>query len=394
MTYIARLIEPLIRQALEREKSIFLLGPRQTGKTTLLRNFRADLSVSFELPHIRQLYERDSSLLYKEIQSLAGKSSGARKIRVMLDEVQKIPEVLDIAQNLIDRRRAVFMITGSSARKLRRRSHVNLLPGRVLSFRMDPLTIREIPPDSLKLEDLLCYGSLPGIIGTTDTHDKERELESYVTIYLEEEIRAEAIVRNLGSFSRFLELAASEAGLAVNFSKLSQEIGVSHTTVQSYYQILEDCLIAERIEPLTKSKTRKKLTRTQKYLFFDMGVRRLAAHEGIRPPQEILGRWFEQFVGLELLRLARGSENKKRLLYWRDPGGPEVDWVIEDRESFKPLEVKWTNLPSERDARSLKVFLGEYPCPEGGWIVCQSQREFTLGKNISAIPWQKLPELF
>jgi len=215
-----------------------------------------------------------------------------------------------------------------------------------------------------------------------------------VTIYLEEEIRAEAIVRNLGSFSRFLELAASEAGLAVNFSKLSQEIGVSHTTVQSYYQILEDCLIAERIEPLTKSKTRKKLTRTQKYLFFDMGVRRLAAHEGIRPPQEILGRWFEQFVGLELLRLARGSENKKRLLYWRDPGGPEVDWVIEDRESFKPLEVKWTNLPSERDARSLKVFLGEYPCPEGGWIVCQSQREFTLGKNISAIPWQKLPELF
>ena len=253
-----------------RNRSVLLLGPRQTGKTPLIERLGGALSVSFARPDVRQRYEKNPALLAAEVEALRGAKSAVRPL-VLLDEIQKVPEILDVVQDLIDRGRANFVLTGSSARKLRRGAHINLLPGRVAVFRLDPLTLAELA--GCPLEERLRYGSLPGILLLPEAGDQETDLESYVTTYLEEEVRAEAIVRNLGSFARFLEYAASESGQVVNLRKLSQEIGVAHTTIGSYYQILEDCLIAERVEPLTQSKTRKKLTKSQKYLFFDLGGR-------------------------------------------------------------------------------------------------------------------------
>ncbi len=390
MEYIPRLQEAKIHRAVSRGKSVLLLGARQTGKTTLIQRLPSDVAISLVRPDVRQRYEKNPALLSGEVEALAPRQKADRPL-VLLDEVQRVPDLLDVVQDLIDRKKATFVLTGSSARKLRRGSRVNLLPGRVLAFRLDPLTVEEIP--RLSLEEQLLYGSLPGIVSVAEAPDREQELESYVTTYLEEEIRAEAVVRNLGSFARFLEYAASEAGQMVNLRKLSQEIGVAHTTIGSYYQILEDCLIAERIEPLTQSRTRKKLTRSQRYLFFDMGVRRVAAREGARPSRETWGGLFEQFVGLELLRASRLAEEKVAIRFWRDPDGPEVDWLLEKDGRFTPVEAKWTDLPSLRDVRHLQTFLSEYPSSGKGYLICRVPRPVHLADGILAIPWKEMGRL-
>lgn len=385
--YISRIQEERIESALARNKSVLLLGARQTGKTTLLARLKSDLSISLVRPDVRQRYEKEPALLAKEVEALPTKRASARPL-ILLDEVQKVPELLNVAQDLIDRKLANFVFTGSSARKLRRGPNVNLLPGRIVSLRLDPLMFQESPPRDLK--ECLLYGSLPGIQLTDPLRDKETDLESYVTTYLEEEVRAEALVRNLGSFARFLELAASESGDLVNLRKLSQEIGVAHTTIGAYYEILEDCLIAERIEPLTQSKTRKKLTRSHKYLFFDLGVRRLAAGEGTQLSRETFGRLFEQLVGLELLRGARVSERKTQIRFWRDPDGLEVDWIIDSENEYVPVEVKWTEAPTAKEVRHLQVFLSEYKHAKAGYLVCQVPRRAKLANRIFALPWQEI----
>lgn len=391
MKYIRRVLEERIRHTLARNKSVLLLGARQTGKTTLTQRFKQDLLVSFVEPDIRQRYEKSPHLLKGEVEALITRKAGKRPL-VILDEVQKVPAILDVVQDLIDGKKANFILTGSSARKLRRGAQVNLLPGRVVALRMDPFSLQEFPAKDLT--ERILYGSLPGILAVGGLADREIDLESYVTTYLEEEVRAEAAVRNLGDFARFLELAASESGGIVNLRKLSQEIGVSHTTIGAYYQILEDCLIAERIEPLTQSKTRKKLTRSDKYLFFDLGVRRLAAHEGIKLPRDVLGKLFEQFIGLELLRLTHTKGGGAKLRFWRDPDGPEVDWVLDEDDLYTPLEVKWTENPTSSDIRHLEVFLSEYKTAKSGFLICRVPRRVKLRENIIALPWQHLSEVF
>ncbi len=390
MQYIARLLEKEVEREIKRGKSILLLGPRQTGKTTLIKHFGNDLFLSLIRPDIRQRYEKNPELLYSEIEALSTEQK-RRNPLVIIDEVQKVPAILDVVQDIIDNKKASFILTGSSARKLRRGPNVNLLPGRVIASRLDPLVLNEL--DLYNLNELIIYGSLPGILLTKDTYEKEKELESYITTYLEEEIRAEAIVRNLGPFARFIELAASESGNIINLRKLSQEIGVSHTTIASYYQILEDCLIIEKIDPIIKSKTRKKLTRSQKYLFFDLGVRRVAAREGTKQPKEMLGKLFEQFIGLELIRYSRLSHKRARVFFWRDPDGPEVDWVLDVENTYIPIEIKWTDSPTKSDIKHLKVFLSEYKNTKLGYLVCQTPRKLKLDENIFAIPWQEVNKL-
>ena len=390
MKYIKRLLEDSIRHTLNRDKSVLLLGARQTGKTTLTHQFKHDLLVSFVQPDIRQRYEKSPHLLKGEVESLVSGEEGKRPL-VILDEVQKVPVILDVVQDLIDRKKANFILTGSSARKLRRGAQVNLLPGRVVAFRMDPFSLQELPAKDLN--ERLFYGSLPGILAVGSQPDRETDLESYVTTYLEEEIRAEAAVRNLGDFARFLELAASESGGIINLRKLSQEIGVSHTTIGAYYQILEDCLIAERIEPLTQSKTRKKLTKSERYLFFDLGVRRLAAHEGTKPPRETMGMLFEQFIGLELLRSVHAKSHGTKIRFWRDPDGPEVDWVIDEDGVYTPIEVKCTENPATNDIRHLEVFLSEYKSAKTGFLICQTPRKVKLSGKVFALPWQSIDEV-
>lgn len=390
MKYISRIVEKNIAKALARNKSVLLLGARQTGKTTLLGRLKGDLTITFVSPDVRQRYEKEPTVLRREVEAL--KRAGREHLPlVLLDEVQKVPDVFDVVQDLIDRKVANFVLTGSSARKLRRGHDINLLPGRVVVLKLDPLMEMEREPGSL--EDAILYGSLPGIISVENKNDRDVDLKSYVTTYLEEQVRAEAVVRNIGPFARFLEYAASESGKVVNLRKLSQEIGVSHTTIASYYQILEDCLIAERIEPLSKSATRKKLTKAQKYLFFDLGVRRAAAREGTGLPRETMGHLFEQFVGLELVRCTRVTEGTSAVLFWRDPDGPEVDWVIDKNGKYIPLEVKWNDLPNEKDAKHLMVFLNEYKNFGKGYIVCRAPRRMKINKYVDAIPWQQIDEI-
>ena len=389
MQYIPREQEKQIHRALERNKSVLLLGPRQTGKTTLIRRLEADLTISLVTPEMRLRYEKEPDILRKEIEALRPKEKN--RPLVVLDEVQKVPELLNVAQDLIDRIQANFILTGSSARKLRRGHQLNLLPGRLVTLRLDPFTSAESMPKDL--EERLLYGSLPGIVAVESPQDREVDLESYVTLYLEEEIRAEALVRNLASFARFVELAASESGRTSNFRKISQEIGVAHTTIAAYYEILEDCMIAERVDPITKSMTRKKLTRSSKYLFFDLGVRRAAAREGTKPAREHWGHLFEQWVGLELIRAARLSTHGDRVFFWRDPDGPEIDWVLERKDELIPIEVKWSSSANETDIRHLKTFLAEYKNAQIGYVVCQAPRKMKLAGQIYALPWQDIPGL-
>lgn len=383
---IKRGLEPVIERHLGRGKSILLLGPRQTGKTTLLKRLQPDLAISLASPETRQRYEREPGLLAAEVRAL---ERSRRRPLVTIDEIQKVPALMDVAQELIDDGEAQFVLTGSSARKLRRGQAINLLPGRLVGLRLDPLSIEEHPPRSLT--DALTFGTLPAIVTAPRGDDREADLATYVQTYLEEEVRHEALVRNVGAFGRFLELAGQESGRIVNYSRISQDVGVSSVTVQAYYEILVDCLVAERVEPITRSASRKKLTRAARYLMFDLGVRRLAAGEGTRLLPVRRGELFEQFIGLESVRLCRRHLPAARLRFWRDPDGPEVDWVIEHQGAFLPIEVKLSDRPSSRDAKHLEVFLDEYKSP-AALVICTAPRPLKLTARVMAVPWQGLPE--
>lgn len=382
---IARALTAALEHHLGRGKSILLLGPRQTGKTTLLRQLGSDLVIELAEPRERQRYERDPSTLRDEVEGL-----GKRRPLVIVDEVQKVPDLLDVAQGLSDRGRAQLVLTGSSARKLRRHRDVNLLPGRILSLRLDPLALEEQMPASLS--ELVLDGSLPGVRSERNAADRAEDLRSYVETYLEEEVRQEALVKRMAPFSRFLELAALESGRIANFTKIASDVGVSAATVRGYYEILVDCLVAERIDPIIQSATRKKLTRSSRYLLFDLGVRRLAAGEGDRLGPERLGELFEQMVALEIIRACRLRAPTARLRFWRDADGPEVDWVVEHEGRLVPVEVKWSDRPSLSDARHLRVFLAEHRAARSGFIVCRCPRPLGLDADITAIPWETLAD--
>jgi predicted AAA+ superfamily ATPase len=391
MNYIPRIIEKHLQETLTRGKSILLLGPRQTGKTTLLKHLGlSDLSYSLLDPELRLRFEKSPNLLRQEIAAFKRLNHLSRPPLVIIDEVQKIPALMDAIQLLIDNQEAQFILTGSSVRKLRRHSQFNLLPGRVINFHLDPLCLLEMSQPLPDIEVLLLFGSLPGVYLENSHQIKQIDLEAYVKNYLEEEVRSEALVRQLGSFARFLELAAVEAGNQLNISKLSQELGVGRHTLLEYFHVLEDCLIAEKIEPITHSVSRKKLTKAPKYLFFDMGIRRIAALEGTELSSKTMGILFEQFIGLELLRILRITSPTKRLRYWRDHAGPEVDYVLESDKQYIPIEIKWSETPTLYDARHLIKFMEQYACVKPAYIICRCERPLLLRDDIIAIPWQQL----
>lgn len=266
---------------------------------------------------------------------------------------------------------------------------MNLLPGRVIYLRMDPITIEE--NKNSKLSDLLIYGSLPEVITTVKNEFKEDYLYSYVGTYLEEEIRKEALLRKLPDFVKFLEIAALESGLIVNYSSIASEIGISHLTVKSYFEIMESTLMGDLIWPVTESVTRKKLSKSPRFLFFDLGVRRVTANEGTKLGSTRMGQIFEQFIGIELLRLMRSYKLRVELNYWRDSHtGEEVDWVLKKAKTFIPIEVKFKTVPDSNDIKHLQKFLLEYDCPHGGYVVCQTSARLKLDKNIYAISWRDL----
>jgi predicted AAA+ superfamily ATPase len=393
MTYITRFIEKNILQTLERGKSVLLLGPRQTGKTTMIKHaFRPDISYSFAKASIRQRYEQNPALFESEL--IEQLKTYSRPPLVCIDEVQKIPRVMDIAQHLIDDKMAKFILTGSSARKLRHSHEVNLLPGRVVSLSMTPLLYHEMRTSAPALEDILLYGTLPGIVLDSDNEAKEVDILSYVATYLEQEIRAEAVVRNIGSFARFLQVAAGEAGKQLNFTRLSHDIGVADTTIANYYQILEDCLIVLRIDPITNGQTKRRLIKSPKYLFFDLGIRRACANEGTGLQQRVMAELFEHYVGNELVYQSQLNHPHVKVKYWRDAAGPEIDYVLDASHQFTPIEVKWSDKPRLVDARHLIKFMQEHPTAKMSYIVCRTPQRYKLAANVTVIPWQEINEVF
>lgn len=384
---IERNLTPTIQSSLARGKSILLLGPRQTGKTTLITQaFQPDQTISFVEPQQRSLYEKNPQRFVETIKAM--REASPKKPLIFLDEVQKIPQLMDAVQFLIDGHHAQFILSGSSARKLRYGNTVNCLPGRVVVLHLDPLSIKELPtcPD---LADLLLFGSLPGI-RTTDAQTRDLDLLGYVSTYLEDEIRTEAQVRNLGHFARFLELAASESGGLINHTRLAQDIGISDNTIANYFQILQDSLIIERIEPLSGNKRR--LIRSSKYVFFDVGVRRVCANEGESYSPRTLGLRFEEWIGMELIKLTRHLIPRVHLRYWRTSNQLEVDYVLECEATLIPIEVKWTENPSDKDIKHLIKMMADYNLTQG-FVICRCPLPFRLHPHILALPWQQLDQV-
>lgn len=385
---LKRAITPKIEASLKRGKSILLLGPRQTGKTTLVKKLPHDLYITLMHPGILQKYESRPEILINEVEAL--KALLGRKPVIIIDEIQKIPTFTDSIQVLIDESVAQFIITGSSARKIK-----NLLPGRVIKYNLTPLSLIELNSFH-ELDAFLINGSLPEVLVTEPQSQNAIEdlLKSYVNLYIEEEIRKEALVRNIGTFVNFLKLACIESGNTANFTSISNEIGVSHPTIAEYYRILEDCMLVERIEPLTKSLTRKRLSKSPKYIMFDLGVKRIGAQEPFNPGIKQLSLLFEQFIGLELCRMLNQLSIQGEVLFWRSHDGPEVDFVIDLNGNYVPIEVKLTDKPSMADIRHLLLFKEEYNVTGPCYVICRCSMPMLLANNVFALPWQDLPKIF
>jgi len=400
-----RYLEPVLKKLIKKNQSFFIFGPRQTGKTFLvkkiLKKLKNTIEYSLQNPAVRLNLESDPGRLIREIEAIE------KPPYVFIDEGQKIPLLFDAVQYLIDEKKATFFITGSSARKLRRKG-TNLLPGRVKRFFLDPLLWGElgwlkkssIKPLALKninyglnysFEDQLIFGSLPLVV-LTKKEERESILTSYTQIYLEEEIRAEALSRKIGSFLRFLELAALESGTSPNLTKLSLESGVSLPAIKEFYQLLVDTLIVHRVDPYLKN-ARKRLLTSPRYYFFDLGVRNalsyLPLNQGLVKAQK--GTLFEHAVILEVIRRIRALNKNYRLYYWRTANGAEVDCVVDTGEALIPIEIKSSSYVTLSEIKGLKIFLEDYKDRTSlGYVITLGKKPEKLAKNILALPWDYL----
>ncbi|MGZ3774992.1 MAG: ATP-binding protein [Pseudobdellovibrionaceae bacterium] len=380
---IKREIHKQIQVQLKKGKSLLILGPRQVGKTTFVKSLKFDMELNLATRQERLKYEKSPELLTQKVLNFP------KKPLVYIDEIQNVPALMGEIQVLIDENKAQFILTGSSARKLKMDTEINLLPGRLVHVRMDPLSFFEY---SQSLDDILSYGQLPRIAIENESSQKELELRSYVESYIDEEIRKETRLRQIAPFSRFIELAAIQSGRISNFSEISKELGPTVVTIQSYYQILEDTLFVARINPYIKNASRKKLTKSSRYLFFDLGVRRIAAGEAKKFLPERKGELFEHFIGNEILKWIHSSCQSAQLYFWRDSDGPEVDWIIEYEDKLLPIEVKLTTQPKANDVKHLKVFMKEYKAANQGLVVSRCEAPFTLEKEIRVVSYKNLHE--
>ncbi len=389
-----------------------VFGARQTGKSTLLRRLLPDAAVWLDLasPGERAEYLRDPDRLVQRCRALP---RARRPAVVVVDEAQNVPAIFDAVQHLYDsdKTRWRFVLCGSSARKLRV-TGANLLPGRSMLSRLYPLVVAERPfpePGPLRARasplplprspadepafppaDLLTrltFGELPGI-AVAPARDRAELLRAYALVYLEEELRREALVKDWAAFSRFLRVAATEAGQMVNYAKIAREAGVSLPTIKNYYQLLEDMFLAFRVSGFSGS-PRKSLLSTERCYFFDLGVRHAAAELPVEPAavRANPGPVFEQWVGIELWKrlqyLGAGT-----LRYLRTKAGAEVDFIIARGRRLVPIEVKWTENPSVQDARHLLTFLAEHPGQAAhGYLICRCRHPLRLHDKVTALPW-------
>jgi predicted AAA+ superfamily ATPase len=391
-----------------------VFGARQTGKSTLLRGLLPADATIIDLsdPEERGRHLSDPGRFVAFCKSLPARRAAHW---VFVDEAQSVPSIFDAVQHLYDRdkRRWRFVLCGSSARKLRH-SGANLLPGRSFLHRLFPLTltVRPAPTERIDFDapplvplpwlrgrglprtfpaasllDRLAFGELPGIVSLPAAR-RAQLLHAYTQLHLEEEMRREAMVKDWPAFVRFLRLAATESGQITNYDKIANHARLSAPTVKSHYQLLEDMFLGFRV-PAFSGSARKNLLSTDRFFFFDPGVRHAAA--GLTPSLDTVranpGPVFEQWVGIELWKRLQYL-GQGRLSYLRTKDGAKVDFIVEHGGRRAPVEVKWTETPSLTDARHLLTFLREHPRQaKHGYIICHCDRPLRLHDKVTALPW-------
>jgi predicted AAA+ superfamily ATPase len=357
------------------KKSFFLFGPRSTGKSTLIRQQLSDANVIDLLDS--RIFLKLSGAPY-ELESLI--SAHPEKI-VVIDEIQRIPELLNEVHRLIETKNLTFLLTGSSARKLRR-GQANLLAGRVWEARLFPLIYREIK--DFKLERFLRYGGLPAVYLS---EYPQEELDAYVNTYLKEEIMAEGLIRRLPPFSRFLKTIALANGEMINFTKLASDCQVPPSTVTEYVGLLEDTLVGFLLPAWTESKKRKAI-KTGKFYFFDPGITHmLAGTETLDRNSNLYGKTFEQFIFMELRAYLSYRRKKYPLMYWRSISGQEVDFLLGSKVA---IEVKASSRISERDFKGLSYL--EQEKVFNNFILVSQDPINTVNGKFQALHWEKFLE--
>ena len=368
MTYIERALD---LKALLTNKSYFLFGPRQTGKSTLIRETLKEF----------KYYNLNDSRLYREFSTapelLNERLKGDEKI-VIIDEIQRVPELLNEVQIAIDEKNINFLLTGSSARKLRR-GGVNLLGGRARRLRMHPLCYFELK-EKFDLLTALNFGLIPSTYFSASPSD---DLEAYCGDYLELEIAAEGLTRNIPAFGRFLEVAALTSGEMLNYENVSNDAQVPKSTVYEYFKILRDTLIGDDLPAWTRSIKRKPL-QTSKFYFFDTGVvRTLRQQAYVKMKSPEFGHLFESYIHHEL-RCYLSYSHTSGLAYWRSTSNFEVDFIL--HESIA-IEVKAKTQVSKKDLNGLMALREENLLKR--YLVISLESESRMVDGIEIVPWQE-----
>ncbi len=342
------MIERILHIDNELDGSIFLFGARQTGKSTILRQqFPNAIYIDLLDTELKSRFSRRPVLLYEML------NDKPEDTLVIIDEIPEVPELLNEVHRLITERRLLFILCGSSARKLKRKGR-NTLGGRALPVYLYPFVSAELP--DLDIDRAINYGMLPPHYLAKNP---SRQLSAYIQVYLKEEIKEEALVRNLGSFQRFLEVAAMTDGEMINNNNIAQDCGVSATTVSAYFDILEDTLIGYRI-PAFRKVMKRRIVQAPRFYYFDIGVANHLLHrkELVRGTDQY-GHAFEHFIIQELYAWLHYTHSEEELTYWRTYTGIEVDAVIGDARVA--IEIKSVEEVKSRHLKGLKAFGEEYP---------------------------------
>lgn len=341
----ARLLDPILRS---NRRSVLILGPRQVGKSTLLSSIGPDRSLNLASPRVFREFVTHPERLEREL------DAAQRNLRtVFIDEVQRVPALLNVVQLFLDERpdRFRFLLSGSSARKLRR-GQANLLPGRIHVHHMHPLLACELG-DRFNLDRALAHGTLPGIYAESDNKLRATDLRSYADTYLREEIQAEALLRNLGGFARLLDLVAASSGRILNVQALCKQAGLGYETARRYVEILEETLVMFRV-PAWRGSDRASLVARAKLFLFDIGVRNALLQ---RPLDTALpderGILMEHFIAGELHRRLGTLWPEAALFHYRTRGGAEVDFVLKVGRELWGIEVKASDRITRRMLRGL-----------------------------------------
>ena len=319
------------RELKEIETSAFLLGPRGTGKSTWIKKNYTDNTVIYDLLNTTEMIRlsRDPSLLYHETSHLPSGSW------VIVDEIQKVPALLNEVHRIIEEKKIRFILSGSSARKLRE-SGINLLAGRALTYNLFPLVSKEVGFE-LNLERHIAFGMLPS---SFLSENPKKYLQAYAETYLKEEIKEEALTRNFGNFTRFLEIAARQNGQLTNTTAIARDAGVARQTVQGYFDILIDTLIGFWLKPWKLKRATKQVSHS-KFYFFDSGVvRALSGRLPYPATPEESGPLFECFIINEIRAYLNYTELDYPLHFWRSRNGLEVDILVETSIGFVAIELK------------------------------------------------------